>query len=48
MHQNSGFWHKEGILTPPLPYTRKYDATQPHSYLSQGSHQNNKNTRFKE
>ena len=40
--------HKEGILTPLWPYTRKCDATQPHSYLSQGTYQNNKNTHFKE
>ena len=51
MHQHSVFvffLHKKGILTPPWPYTRNCDATQPHSYLSQGIHLNNKNTHFKE
>ena len=40
------FW--KGILTPPRPHTRKCDATQAHSYLSQGTYQNSKHTHFKE
>ena len=31
MHKKSGFWHEEGILTHPVPHTRKIDATYPYS-----------------